>query len=141
MRRSAVILAVLIAGCSSSGLIDGPVLTAPSEDHGMDALIVGTLLFDADHGCLKLQREGVAAPVVWPAGTTWRPDPPAVVLPDGTIVEPGMQVRGGGGYLPRSNLELRAGSNVAEAAAACRDTTDDDAAVFNSHSDIAVVDG
>ena len=135
----AALLAVVITECSSGGGIDGPVLTAPSRRGGMDAIIAGALFFDADRGCLLLQREGVAVPVVWPAGTTWRSDPPGVVLPDGTIVDVGMWVIGGGGYLPRSNLELRAGSAVADAAAACLISTDE-SAVFDSDSMITVAD-
>jgi hypothetical protein len=90
----------------------------------MDALIVGTLLLDVESGCLLLVgAEGVGFPVVWPAGTSWQADPPGVILADGQLVELGMAVRGGGGFVPRDFIERKAGSEVADAAAACAGPT------------------
>ena len=90
------------AAISTEGHIDGPVFTSPppplGEREGMAARVMGTIDLD-DRGCLVLELEGIRYPIVWPAGTSWQPDPPAVLLPDSQIVEPGMSVLGDGGYM------------------------------------------
>jgi len=93
-------LVTTLVACSGSGRVDGPVLSSPRPPlfggGGMDADIRGTVVFDEGSGCLLLELEnGDRLPVVWPAGASWRADPPAVAL-QGQLIEPGMSVDGGG---------------------------------------------
>ena len=71
-----VMVAVALAGCSSTGSIDGPVLTSPAQlfgpSGGMAAEVTGVLLFDESTNCLLMELEGVQYPLVWPAGTEWQ---------------------------------------------------------------------
>lgn len=137
-----VTVAMVIAGCSSTGAIEGPVLTSPAQllgpSGGMAAEVTGVLLFDEPTNCLLMELEGVQYPLVWPAGTRWQEDPPAVVLKDGEKVEPGMTVYGGGGYLYRDHVEELSGSAVAEAAGRCAGPTGE-IAFFNIESEVDVV--
>lgn len=123
---------------SSEGQTDSPVFTSPppplGERAGMAAQVMGTVLLD-DTGCLVLELEGVRYAVVWPAGTSWQPDPPAVLLPDGLIVEPGMSILGEGGYL--SSVTHMTGQKVNDAATACTGPTGE-IAIFNLGSEIAI---
>ena len=97
-------------------MVDGPVLTSSRQlfgpSGGMDAEVTGVLSFDESTECLLMEFEGVQYPIVWPAGTSWRDDPPAVVLKDGEKLEPGMTAYGGGGYLSRGRVEELSGSAV-----------------------------
>ena len=135
-------VAMVIAGCSSTGAIDGPVLTSPAQlfgpSGGMAAEVTGVLLVDESTNCLLMELEGVQYPLVWPAGTRWQEDPPAVVLEDGEKVEPGMTVYGGGGYLYRDHVEELSGSAVAEAAERCAGPTGE-IAFFNIESEVDVI--
>jgi hypothetical protein len=119
----------------------GPVLTSPRPAlfgaGGMAAILEGTLAFDGD--CLRLIRGDIEYPVVWPAGASWEPDPPSVVLL-GQSIEPGATVSGEGGYLSRDHVEQRAGSQVADAAARCAGSTGE-IAFFNIGSEIEVTSG
>jgi hypothetical protein len=141
---SAVALSVaLLAACGGSdvGAVDGPVLTSPPGpgDGGMAAEVRGTV--EIRDGCVLLVLEDIpgapAYPVVWPAGTTWQPDPPAVVLEGDRPLEPGTSVTGAGGYLQRDAIEQVAGSAVADAAEACAGETGE-IALFNVGSDVRV---
>lgn len=134
--------ALVIAGCSSAGgAVDGPVLAFPRPAWfgagGTDAILEGTLALDGD--CLHLIQGDIEYPVVWPAGASWEPDPPSVVLV-GQSIEPGATVSGGGGYLSRDHVEQRAGSQVADAAARCAGPTGE-IAFFNIGSEIEVTSG
>lgn len=130
-RRVSVLVLVVgcLAACGGSGVgaADGPVLTSPAgpADGGMDALVLG--MVDVRDGCVLLVQEDVPGepvyPVIWPAGTSWREDPPAVVLAGGQVVESGTSVSGGGGYLQRDGIENLAGSEVTDAAAECAGAT------------------
>lgn len=144
-------LAVVTAGCSSAaGAIDGPVLTSRAQmfgpSGGMAAEVTGVLLFDESTNCLLIELEGVQYSVVWPAGTRWQEDPPAVVLEDGETVEPGMTVYGGGGYLQpdrstrRSVVQQLSSPAVAEAAERCAGPTGE-IAFFNIESEVDVLGG
>ena len=128
----------------SVGTVDGPVLVSPlpgtDELGGMAAEVRGTLVFDADTGCLLLELEGVRYPLVWPAGTSWNADPPGVRLDTGEMVEPGMTVHGGGGYLQRGGIEHMAGAAVADAAADCAGPTGE-IAIFNPGSTVTTASG
>lgn len=142
-RRAGLVVAMtfVIAGCSSAGTVDGPVLSSPRPalfgGGGMDAIVEGTLAFDGD--CLHLIQEDVEYPVVWPAGAAWQPDPPSVVL-DGESIEPGATVSGGGGYLSRGHVEQLAGPQVADAAERCSGSTGE-VAFFNAGSEVEVTSG
>lgn len=126
------------------GRVDGPVLVSPLPDsdvlEGMAAEVKGTVLFDDARGCLLLGLEDVQYPLVWPGGTSWRPDPPGVVLDSGEIVEPGMSVYGGGGYLQREDIAHMAGTAVADAAARCTGPTGE-IAIFNIGSTVTITSG
>ncbi|MEX1209167.1 MAG: hypothetical protein WEE36_11315 [Acidimicrobiia bacterium] len=144
MRRilaMAGVVVLLAAGCSSIGRVHGPVLTSPNPGPfgggGMDALIQGMLIFDDASGCLLVGREGAGYPVVWPAGASWQTDPSGVRLAGGELVEPGMWVTGGGGYLQQDDIERMAGSEVAAAAAACVGPTGE-IIIFNAGSTVVV---
>lgn len=105
------------------GTIDGPVLAEPDGDGVrsiMMAALQGTLAYDEANGCLYLEAEnGQRSAVIWPPRTTWRSDPPGVVLADGQVVEPGDHVEGGGGGVGIGNLSRRVGEDVKNAVAAC----------------------
>ena len=143
-RQSLLVLSVAcLAACggSGAGAVDGPVLTSPAGpgDGGMEAQVRGTVQIRGD--CLMLVQEDVpdapAYPVIWPAGTTWQEDPPAVVLEDGRVVEPGTSVTGAGGYLQRDDIEGIVGSAVADAVGGCVGETGE-IALFNIGSDVQV---
>lgn len=135
-------VALVIAGCSSPGGVDGPVLVSRSEPFGpsggMAAEVTGVLFYDESTNCLLMELEDVQYPLVWPAGTRWQEDPPAVVLDGGEKVEPGMTVYGGGGYLQREHVEELSGPVVAAAADRCAGPTGE-IAFFNIDSEVDVV--
>lgn len=126
---------------TTEGRIDGPVFTSPpppsGERVGMAARVMGTTILD-NTGCLMLELEGVRYSIVWPAGTSWQPDPPAVILADGQIVTPGMSVLGAGGYL--SSVTHMTGQHVNDAAAACAGPTGE-IAIFNLGAEVTVTTG
>ena len=143
-----VAVAMASTACSNNqasvGSIDGPVLASPGPESdlldGMAAEVTGTLVLDQTTGCLIMELEGVRYPLVWPAGTTWQEDPPAVVLEDGEKAEPGMTVYGAGGYLYRDHVEQLAGPEVADAADICAGPTGE-IAFFNIGSEVDVILG
>lgn len=136
-----VSMTLTIAGCSSAGAVDGPVLTSPRPPlfgvDGMAAILTGSLAFDGD--CLRLIHRDIEYPVVWPSGASWEPESPSVVL-DGQTFEPGMTVSGEGGYLYSDHVEQLAGSQVAHAAERCAGPTGE-IAFFNVGSDVDVTSG
>jgi hypothetical protein len=122
----------------TTGQIDGPVFASPSpppgERVGMTARVMGTITID-DRDCLMLELEGIEYPIVWPAGTSWQPDPPAVLLPDGQSVEPGMSVLGDGGFM--ESVTHMTGPDVNSAATACIGPTGE-IAIFNLGAEVTV---
>ncbi|MCI0872176.1 MAG: hypothetical protein J4O07_10210 [Chloroflexi bacterium] len=137
-------LVTVLASCSGNGEIDGPVLTSPRfllfGGGGTDADVGGILVFDENTRCLFLEHEeieNVRYPVIWPAGASWRADPPAVKL-QGQLIEPGMIVLGGGGYHQHELIKEFAGTTVADAARACAGPTGE-IAFFNIGSNVKVV--
>ncbi len=145
------VLAACLMSCSESGLVDGvdgPVLTSPQPDGsfgGMNGIVSGTVVFDESAGCLYLEHHRVKdrSPVVWPAGASWQADPPAVKI-HGQLIEPGMYVEGGGGYLRYDVIKVLAGDAVADAAQACNShayPTDSSISIgfFNVGSEVDVV--
>lgn len=133
---AAAATAVVLAACGgdSTGAVDGPVLTSGgSAGGGDDAQVYGEIVLDGD--CLLLEHEAGHNAVVWPAGTNWQAEPPAVLLPGGETVEIGGAVNGSGGYYARDQVESRAGAAVADAAAACAGP-DGETAVFNPGSEV-----
>jgi hypothetical protein len=123
---------------STEGQIDGPVFTSPppppGEREGMAARVMGTIDLD-DRGCLMLELEGIRYPIVWPAGTSWQGDPPAILLPDGQIVEPGMSVLGDGGYM--ESVTHMTGREVNDAATRCAGPTGE-IAIFNLGEEVTI---
>lgn len=61
-------------------------------------------------------------------------------LEDGQVVERGMTVYGGGGYLDRGGIERMAGTEVADAADACAGPTGE-IAIFNIGSEVTMTSG
>lgn len=143
-RGAILAVALMIGACAGSGdagSVNGPVLASPSpppgELEGMAAEVRGELDYDDSSNCLRLELEGVRYPVVWPAGTRWQEDPPAVVLADGRTAPPGATVLGGGGYLSRDHVAEVAGDEVAAAAQRCAGPTAE-IAFFNPGSEVEV---
>ena len=139
----AVVLLFTVAACSSEGRIEGAVLTSPRpalDQDGMSAQVLGTVVYDEVAGCLYLELEGVRYPVVWPAGTRWQDDPPAVVLSGGVRVEPGMSVEGGGGWLQPEQIRDSVGDAVVIEARRCLGPTGE-VAVFNFGSKVEISEG
>lgn len=139
---SVAMLAVIVTGCASTGADDGPVLTSRSElfgpSGGMTAEVTGVLVYDESSNCLLMELEDVRYPLIWPAGTRWQEDPPAVVLDSGQKAEPGMTVYGGGGYLQPEDIEEWTGPAVAAAADRCTGPTGE-IAFFNIESEVEVI--
>ena len=141
-------VSVVLGESLALGGVDGPVLTSPPPDRrfgGMDGIVRGIVVFDESTGCLYLgsHRSENRKPVVWPAGASWQADPPAVRL-QGYLIEPGMSVYGGGGYVPYKFIKAVAGIAVADAARVCAEHADptdptDDVAFFNIGSEVDVV--
>lgn len=104
----------------------------------MGAEVKGTVVYQ--NGCLRLELEGIQYPVVWPAGTRWQEDPPAVVLGGGVRAEPGTEVYGGGGYLSPAHIREAVGDAVADAAQRCLGPTGE-VAFFNEGSSVELVAG
>ncbi len=128
------LLASSVTGCGVGGGVDGPVLTSGfGGGSGLDAQVQGTVVLDAD--CVLLELEGTRYPVVWPRGTRWQPEPPAVVLSTGTVPVGGA-VLGGGGYLQGEHLSSLPDA-VVEAAQACAGPTGE-VAVFNPGSEVTI---
>jgi hypothetical protein len=136
-------LATLLAACASAGGVDGPVLTSPrawpwGDAGGMAAEVKGTVVYDSESECLRLELEGVQYPVVWPDGTRWQETPPSVVLRGGARAEPGSSVYGGGGYLGPAHVRDVAGDQVAAEATRCIGPTAE-VAFFNVGSEVDLV--
>jgi hypothetical protein len=105
----------------------------------MAAEVTGVLVYDEPSNCLLMELEDVLYPLVWPAGTKWQDDPPVVVLDSGEMVEPGMTIYGGGGYLQAEHIEEMTGPAVAAAADRCTGPTGE-IAFFNIDSQVEVLD-
>ncbi len=102
----------------------------------MTAEIRGTIVFDGDSGCIFLEsEEGARSAVVWPAGASWRAEPPTVEL-QGQLLESGMIVEGVGGALHHEQVEEFAGRAVADAAQACAGPAGE-VAFFNLGSEVS----
>jgi hypothetical protein len=122
-RAAALFVAAALGACSSStGAADGPVLSVGDEpEMTMLAGVGGELSIDSRTSCLVLTEVG--RPVVWPKGTTWRADPAAVVLRDGSVIAVGQRVAGGGGEIPASSLDAYGGAAVRAEAERCAGTS------------------
>ena len=137
----AILLSSLVS-CGGRGEVDGPVLTSPRPPlfggFGMAGDISGTVVLDQSKECLFLRLEGFGGrvPVIWPAGASWRADPPAVVLA-GQFIEPRTFVMGGGGLLHADRVSELVGPAVAEAAQKCVEGTGE-IAFFNMGSRVGV---
>lgn len=102
----------------------------------MDAIVQGTVEIDIQMGCVWLSTsDGSRHPVIWPAGTTLKEDPIAIVLPDGQEVRKGDLVSGGGGYVSANG----ATAGMEPFPDECLQTGE--AAVFNANSQLQVIVG
>lgn len=138
-----VAVALLVGACAGEATVDGPVMTSPAStsDEGMGAEVTGALSFDGQ--CVFISHPDqpeITYPVLWPEGTRWQRDPPAVVLPDGVTAAMGSVVAGGGGYLYVDGVVGMAGEEVGEKAAACVQPPYEEIAVFNPGSQVTVDD-
>ena len=136
-------LSIVLVDRQPYGVVDGPVLTSPPSSElvwtGMDAQISGTVVYERGTGCLYLGEGEFGSPVIWPSGTSWQADPPAVKL-QGHVVELGMFVRGAGGTMSYEWVKRLAGAAVADAAKACAEHTDTREVLwFNIDSEVVVV--
>jgi hypothetical protein len=138
-RAFLLIVVVLVAGCSSTGSLDGPVLRSPTQigAGGMEAEIVGVLQYDESSNCLLLEANGVLVPIVWPSGTRWSDERAAVVVEGDQIAEIGATVSGAGGYIKARHVEDLAGAQVAAEAERCAGPTGE-IAFFNIGSTVEV---
>lgn len=105
MSRVTIVLALAVAttlvlylttGRGGGVSVDGPVVAHDrgwglGGVSGMEAIVGGVLEYDGE--CVLLSGD----PVVWPDGTEWDADEEAVRLDDGTLVQVGDSVSGGGG--------------------------------------------
>jgi hypothetical protein len=126
MKRCPMFLGVTLAvvsliGCGSTeGVADGPMLSVGDDPGSVElALLTGDLMIDEDTGCLVVDGGGGATPVVWPSGTTWRADPPTVVLKGGSLLPVGETIQVGGGANELDHVEDVAGVHVRERAKQC----------------------
>lgn len=83
-----------LAGLDPTGGVDGLVAYGAqrSDDGGEDALLEGELVF-GDDGCLRVDE----SVLLWPFGTRWQAEPPAVLVDDLALVA-GDRIAAGGGY-------------------------------------------
>lgn len=114
-----------------AGGVDGPVMYAarPGTGHAeaMLAELVGRVHVEGD--CLSLIIEGgEPTPVLWPYGTSWQSDPPAVILSSGVVVPAGAHIHTGGGFAqPRWYTDS---AEVLERASQCTDDATGDVAII-----------
>lgn len=114
--------------------LDGPVMRYPKAsagEGGMDAQVQGRLVLEGD--CLYLDGEE-RYPVVWPAGTTWDTERPAVVSRTGALLPVGTDVSGSGGYLYLADVERVLGADAAQLAEHCLDNAYGEVAFYNNAS-------
>lgn len=129
--------ALVLTACSGTGLAadqrdDGPVVfTNLNTRDFLTAGVVGEV--GVENGCFLLDTSAV----VWPRGT--EPTETGVRLPDGTAVEPGDTVSGGGGYLPADDYSpLGTDARVLAQLEECVRDGARDIAVFNGGDDTEV---
>lgn len=149
-RRLSLALSLVIAfgigayACSSFSLrggVDGPVISSGflNAGDGEDAQIIGVLAGEGQ--CLYLEspeNPDLRYPVVWPMGTRWQADPPAVILPNGDVARFGMTVSGGGGYHQPDYVASLAGDAGAGLAEQCALDPYREVAIFNPGSKVTL---
>jgi hypothetical protein len=118
----------------AAGNLDGPVVrqSLPFDTGGDAALISGTLA--VVEGCLVIVDSESSFPVVWPASTTWEATSQAVVLPNGSLIDLGGRVEGGGSYSDATRLDRfddRARAHILT----CPTNTWGEWALFNNNAD------
>lgn len=129
MNRSAALVVGITLGLmsaaacgSNSGVVDGPVLSVGEDPRSVElARTTGILELDPATGCLFINGEGSSSAVIWPSGTTWRADPPGVVLKRGSMLPVGAEIQVGGGGATPADLEQRAAADLQESAERCTD--------------------
>lgn len=125
-----------------AGGVDGPVLYSGSfTGNRLDAELIGNITIEVP--CIFLSDPndpGFRSLIVWPLGTTWQPDPPAVVLPNGDEVTDGDTVEGSGGSVGLDAVKRIAGQPGTMVVEACSAQTEQNVAVFNFESTVTVLD-
>jgi hypothetical protein len=107
--------------------MDGPLIygtrPGPNREPG-GALVTGELKLIGD--CLLIGNR----PVVWPYGTRWQAEPPAVRYRNGGVLLVGESVDTGGAYYSGPVADLISDRAVVELAERCRDSVDRELIVF-----------
>jgi hypothetical protein len=131
-----------VADAVEVSTVDGPVLRhrPPFSDEGLAAEIRGML--ELDGGCLyvTLADIGERYPLVWPAETSWDAVAQSVVLVDGTVLDMGTQVLGGGGFFDVVTVDRLLGSEAASVVERCLDNRYGEIAFVNNAPDAIVAD-
>lgn len=105
---------------------------------GMDAIVSGLVEIDQRTGCVWLSEpSGARYPVIWPRGARAQPNPLAIRLADGQVVQTGDRVEGGGGYVDAD--AATASGDLEPFPSVCVQVGE--AAVFNAGSSITVTPG
>ena len=81
-------------GLDPAGGVDGPIAYGAhrTDDGGEEALLEGVLAFDGD-GCVRVDD----VVLLWPFGSRWQAEPPAVLV-DGLVLVEGDRIAAGGGF-------------------------------------------
>lgn len=122
----------LLSACSStSASLDGPLLVSEgSWDDSMTALVGGEV--SRVGSCIGLGD----SMVVWPQGVSWDEDSEALTLGDGTVVELGEEVHGGGGSMGIGAVNSLFGDDAAQALKDCGVEVGSQVTVFNVGGDV-----
>lgn len=115
-------LAFLLGACGASQtagqagaaireeIVDGVRLWAHAnrgDGGGLDALIAGTVGYDADARCLYLEDGGLRYPVIWPYDAEIVSGDPLTISAGGASgITVGTYVEGGGGYHGASTFDV-----------------------------------
>ena len=123
--RTAFVLTAC-SGSSASASLHGPLLVSEgSWKDGMTAAIGGPV--ERVGTCIGIGD----SMVVWPADVSWDGANESLVLADGTAVELGNDVYGGGGSMPTSAVNSLFGSDAADALRECEVRVGSEVIVFN----------
>lgn len=82
------------------GRLEGPLVVGPFPPRNCTTdLSICEYLEPEGGGAVEVHWDGecVSPMFIWPAGTTWQEEPPAVILPDGQALPPGTRIWTNGG--------------------------------------------
>lgn len=83
--------------------LENPLAAMPAGHavEGMDATVRGLVTYDEVTRCVNVDGR----PTLWPEGTSWQADPPAVVLSSGRVIPVGATIEAAGGEVPSATLD------------------------------------